>query len=1037
MKQHDVVRFAPYPDSGWGPHATGDWKSRFAVIALGVAVLLATAPVLAHAQQGTLSGTVVAEGAQRPLPGVQITVEGQAERATTTDAYGRFRLTDVTGTTVTLHARGLGFRPGSQSVRVGATDIRFVLAERAVELNQVVITGTAGGEQLRALGTSVATVNVTDVTAKTALPSVEALLNGRTPGLVVLPGTGMVGAGANIRVRGIGTFSLSSQPLVYVDGVRVNNATGSGITVQAFGSGVVSRLNDFDPSEIENIEVLKGPAAATLYGTEAARGVINIITKKGTAGGTRYSFQAQGGSNWFDDYENRMPTNYCVLRSATECVNSNAQPGELLALNIARQEKDRGTPLFRTGDVRNYAANVSGGSTLFRFFAAGEVSDNEGAERFNERRQTSVRTNLNITPSSKLDVATSMGYINSNTRLSCEGGCGGIMWEAMYSNPANLPQFCDPDDEGCRWVRGHQSTPHDAYDPYHIAQVLHRLTASTTIQYNPFSWMSHRLAIGTDLTFEDNTDQLAYVTNDTIAYFWGSNSTGWRFSNQNQARFNTYDYTGSLNFNPRASLSSKTSFGVQYYQRRNEFMQGEGDFFPAPGLRTITSAGQKVGLQDGWSANNTLGFYLQEQIGWRDRLFLTGAARVDNNSSFGSEVKWVGYPKASLSYVASEEPSIRSWLPETFSSLRLRAAFGASGQQPAINTALRTLSPVPGPGGQGVLTPGSLGNEDLKPERVEGLELGFETGLFNDRFGVDFTYYRDRSKDAILSRGVAPSSGFGSSNQFFNAGQITKQGIELGLKGQIITERDFGWDVNFTLGTHSSKIDRLNGRDTTIDLGSAAHRVGYAPFDWFSYKVLSAEYAPTTRRAINAMCDNGRGEPMPCLNANGGVQAPKVYLGHSIPTAEGSITSTFRFLRNFSVYGMFDYALNYKRLDNNLRIRCQIFYTCREYLEPENTDPRQLAQMQTSGTLRDFVIVNSRYVKFREVSLSYDAPPTMAALARAKSAGLTLSARNLHTWTPYTGLDPESQFVSGSPLNLDQAHLPQLTAVVLTVRLGY
>ena len=239
-------------------------------------------------------------------------------------------------------------------------------------------------------------------------------------------------------------------------------------------------------------------------------------------------------------------------------------------------------------------------------------------------------------------------------------------------------------------------------------------------------------------------------------------------------------------------LSSKTSVGVQYYQRKNEFIQGEGDFFPAPGLRTIASAGQKVGLQDGWSGNNTLGFYLQEQIGWRDRLYLTAAARVDNNSAFGSEVKWVGYPKASLSYVASEEPSIRAFLPSAFNSLRLRAAFGASGQQPAINTALRTLAPVPGPGGQGVLTPSTLGNENLKPERVEGLELGFESGMFNDRFGIDFTYYRDRSKDAILSRGVAPSSGFGSNNQFFNAGQITKHGLELGLKGQIINGRDLG-----------------------------------------------------------------------------------------------------------------------------------------------------------------------------------------------------------------------------------------------------
>ena len=1037
MPQTGFVSFAPPVVRQHHPTSRRGRLPRVANIALTLAALLGAAPVIAQAQQGTVSGTVLVEGAQRPLPGAQVVVEGQTGVGTTTDASGRFRISGLSGTSVTLSVRALGYRPETQTVNVGSTNLRFVLSTRAVELNQVVVTGTAGGEQVRSLGTSVAQVNVADVVAKTAIPSVEAVLNGRTPGVVVLPGTGQVGAGANIRIRGMGTLSLSSQPLIYVDGVRVNNSTGSGIAVQAFGSGVVSRLNDFDPSEIENIEVLKGPAAATLYGTEAARGVINIITKKGAAGGTKYSFQVQGGNNWFQNDEGRIATNYCVQPTPDECLNSNSEPGPLLGLNVVKQEKARGTPIFRTGDVRNYAANVSGGTSVFRFFASGELATTEGAERTNSRNQRSVRTNLNITPNAKVDIATSVGYVNSNTQLSCEAGCGGAMWESMYSNPANLPQFCAAGDVGCTYVRGFQSTPPEAFNVYYAAQGLDRLTASATIQYRPFTWMSHRFAIGTDLSQEDNPESVPYLTNDTAAFFWGDYAKGYRYHNQHQATYNTYDYTGSLNFNPTSTLSSRTSLGVQYYQRKDNFIQGEGDFFPAPGLETIGSAGTKVGLTDGWSGNNTLGYYAQEQLGWKDRLFVTVAARVDNNSSFGKDVKWVGYPKASISYVASEEPWVQGWLPKTFNSLRLRAAYGASGQQPALNTALQTLSPVAGPNGQGVLTPNTLGNLNLKPERVEGLELGFETSMFSDRFGVDFTYFRDKSKDAILQRGVAPSTGFGAQQQFFNSGQITKQGIELALKGQIVNQRDYAWDVNFTVGTHSSKIDRLNGVDTTIDLGSASHRIGYAPFDWFSYKVLSAEYDPTTRRAINSMCDNGRGQPTPCLNSSGGVIAPKVFLGHSIPTAEGAFTTTVRFLRSFSVYAMADYATGYKRLDNNLRIRCQIFYTCAEYLEPDKANPRELVQMQTNGTLRDFVINDSKYLKLREVSLSYDVPEQFASKAGAKNAGFTLSARNLHTWTPYTGLDPESEFVSGTPVNVDQAHLPQLTSLVLTIRLSY
>jgi hypothetical protein len=232
------------------------WVPRVSGLALAF-VALAVAPRTTQAQQGTVSGTVIVEGAQRPLAGAQVAVEGQTGVGATTDAAGRFRITGLTGTQVTLSARALGYRPETQTVTVGKTDIRFVLSTRAVELNQIVVTGTAGGEQLRSLGTSVAKVDVADVATKTTIPSVDALLNGRTPGVDVLPGTGQIGAGANIRIRGIGTFSLSSQPLVYVDGVRVDNQTGTGLSVQAFSSGVISRLNDFSPSEIESIEVLR------------------------------------------------------------------------------------------------------------------------------------------------------------------------------------------------------------------------------------------------------------------------------------------------------------------------------------------------------------------------------------------------------------------------------------------------------------------------------------------------------------------------------------------------------------------------------------------------------------------------------------------------------------------------------------------------------------------------------------------------------------------------------------------------------------
>lgn len=168
-------------------------------------------------------------------------------------------------------------------MRVGDTSVRIELQEQAINLDEIVITGTAGGQERRSLGNSIASIRAADVQELAPAPDVSSLINSRAPGVVVIPGTGQVGAGPRIKIRGTNSFSLNDQPLIYVDGVRVANDVATGIVVQAFGSAIVSRLNDFDPDIIDHIEILRGPAAATLYGTEAANGVIQIFTKRGQA----------------------------------------------------------------------------------------------------------------------------------------------------------------------------------------------------------------------------------------------------------------------------------------------------------------------------------------------------------------------------------------------------------------------------------------------------------------------------------------------------------------------------------------------------------------------------------------------------------------------------------------------------------------------------------------------------------------------------------------------------------------------------------
>jgi outer membrane receptor protein involved in Fe transport len=324
---------------------------------------------------------------QRPLAGAQVSVAGQAgKEAAHPTRRGGSALPEFTGTNVTVSVRALGYRPDSQTVAVGATNVSFVLSQRAVELNQVVVTGTAGGEQLRSLGTSVATVNVADVTAKTAVPSVEALLNGRTPGVVVMPGTGQVGAGANIRVRGIGTFSLSSQPLVYVDGVASTTRREAASQCRRSAPASCPALTTSTPSEIESMEVLKGPRRH-VYGTEAARGVINIITRRAPRQPPSYGVPGRGGSNGSQNSLNRIHELCVQLSQRSASIRTRPRH----AARSQRREAggcSRHPALPERRHPQTTAGNVSGGSALFPFLASVKSAAVKAPCGSNSRRQT-------------------------------------------------------------------------------------------------------------------------------------------------------------------------------------------------------------------------------------------------------------------------------------------------------------------------------------------------------------------------------------------------------------------------------------------------------------------------------------------------------------------------------------------------------------------------------------------------------------------------------------------------------------------------
>jgi TonB-linked SusC/RagA family outer membrane protein len=993
--------------------------------ALAAVALLVGAPALA--QQGTIAGTVVTEGTNAPVASAQVTVVGQ-NIGTVADASGRFRLTlqQQTGE-VELDVRRIGYRQARQRVQVGDENVRVVLSERSIDLEAVVTTGTVGAAARKELGNAVSRIDAAEEANKGTVKSLQDLLNGRAAGVVIQPATGAVGSGSRIRIRGVGSFALRNEPLIYIDGVRTANDPATGPTNQAFGSSSISRLNDINPDDIESIEIIKGPAAATLYGTEASNGVIQIITKRGSAGRARWNLTLKSGVNYFDNPEGRFWLNYqCTVTPApgTFCPAAN-----VVTLDIVEREKQAGRNIWQTGQMSDIDLNVTGGSQTFNYFLGGGIENSEGAEPNNAVRRNSARANLTLVPSDKVTIGFNVGYVNGLTKLSPEAGFGGRVWSVVLANPLNLADQ----------RRGfHSGTPEQYDATYHFDQRIDRITGGLHVTHTPLSWLRHRLTLGLDRTNEENLNWAP--RNDALrSTSIGSDALGYKTIVDRRLVYSTVDYAATGQWTLAPTIATSTSIGAQYYRTFTDSIMGSGSVFPAPGLTALSATTTSRSNAQDLIEDVTVGLYAQQQVSWRDRLFLTAAIRADDNSAFGQNFDRVYYPKFSASWVLSEEPFFTVPFVNTF---RLRAAYGESGKQPATYSAIRTYNPATGPNDVAAVTAQFIGNPDLGPERGKEIEGGFEVGLANDRLGIEFTYYNKRTISAILDREVPPSLGI-PGTQPFNAGEIRNSGIELLARAKPFSRGFFDWDLSVSLATNDNEVVSLGPAFDSLPLArqwvqsstAIRHQVGFPVGSWFEKRITGATL-DAAGVATNIMCDDGAGGSVPCATA------PLVYLGRTTPDLEGAVTSAFTLWRNLRLFALVDFKQGYHKLDGNTRVRCGFFGgRCRENIFPKEFDPKRIAAIQSSNTLIDYLIDDASFTKLREVSATYTLPDAWAAYARATRASISLAGRNLYTWTNYGGLEPEAFFLGGSRGGShsiwEQTTLPQLTQWVVSVNLGF
>lgn len=720
---------------------------------------------------GTIAARVLEAGTRRPLAMVQVFVPGTGHGGVT-NASGRVTIANVPAGRVQLSARLIGYTPITRSITVTMRQtaaIEFELAASVISLDEVVVTGTAGQARRREVGNSIAQVKITQDAAPPV--SAEQVLQGQAAGISVMESGGQVGAGRQIRLRGSVSVAMSNQPLIYVDGVRMRSdmlpqnmlqADGvaggtSGLLTSNSGSGggtTTSPLNSIDPGDIERIEVIKGAAATTLYGTEAAAGVIQIFTKRGRPGTASWTASIDQGVS--------------ELRQAFGTPDK-----PFMGLD----------PWMKRGRTQSYSLAVNGGTQDVGYYVSGGSTQEAGLFPTDWEHGVNVRGNFNFRPTSKLAIDFNTALVRQNIQNVPMGNNAEGLTLNVYRSPANYigsPLKSDIDR---------------LFDQQWLTNVDHLITGMT-LRHQATEKLNHRLTIG--------FDRLASELSGTLPYGFITNQGGLRTDRNWLSETLTLDYVASLESVLPKNVTSRFSLGAQSVNTSVISLWGEASGFPGPGEATLSSGALSRSLEDRQRVVNA-GLFGEELLGYKDRYFLTLGLRADGNSAFGKNLGIEMYPKVSVSYVLSEEP----FFPKAAGTWKLRAAYGQAGRAPGAFAAVRSWVPV-GWNGQPAFAPGSVGNPNLGPERSAEFELGADASLFDEHLSLVVSYYNTTTSKALLPVTQMPSLGF-SGTQLENVGTINNKGIEVTALATLISRQNFGWNLGLNFSQNKNLVTALGG----------------------------------------------------------------------------------------------------------------------------------------------------------------------------------------------------------------------------------
>ena len=943
------------------------------------ALVLITVAATAQQLTGTIKGKATDGATKEGLVGANVLVAGTT-RGTSTDVDGNFTLILPPGE-YTVEVRSIGYSKKTQAVSLAASqtvDLKFELQQDVLQMDEVVITGTGGLAPSKArLGNSIGTIS-TESLKKAALTSIQQVLDGKTTGVQILNSSGMAGMNSIIKLRGVGSITGNNSPLIMVYGVRLtqlntwsnDGSNSSGGTYDGRGGQVVGTLNLINPADIDRVEILKGASAATLYGSDAANGVIQIFTKSGAGlapGVTKFQYVSEyKAADWSIYNDQFSPAAQSVVRSNPGITNSNQ-------------------------------FSVTGAGAQYRFYAAGSLTDAQTGVMFNRNMNRDFKANFTYFIDDANQLKVGAGYVRDDVqRPDADNSTWSPWFHALYKHDsisANR-EWRNPND-------GRTYRDVNIFDLYKINYSNKR--------YNGNVEYSSKLPYGHSLEARFGYENLSaqQVVQRNAGFVLAP--AGFRlFDNRSVSAFNgQLILTG--NYKLIDQVVADVSYGVDYYNTVNDFLSNSSGTFTA-GADQKQEDGDPTSFApiEAHTSFSSGSMFVQSQFDVYKALFLTLGGRIDKSSAFGSDASAQFYPKASASYLLPVQ-SLNPYI----SLAKVRGSFGKAGRQPDVGAALVALRKEALNAANQSFVFLRPGNPELKPAVTTEYEVGGDLAFLDNRLGVELTYYRQHTVDDLFAVETKPSDGYGNRIQMLNVGEVESKGFEVSVFGTPVLTDEFRWDARLNVTTVDNKV-----------LDDGGFPFNKTPFG--ALVILRVEKG-------HSIPEFYYGKQVFDQYGNMSV-GPSEFRGQVIPTLTGNFSTSLTLFRHVTISLNFVGATGHKildltkealrlsgRYDDEFTSEIRSAFLAANAKPNASRTPDEVQAIKTYWTLAnrysDEFLEDGSYIKLREAAVSYSLPQSWVSYLRLKSVDLTLSAYNVFMITKYEGFDPEVSVGGASVLH--------------------